>query len=434
MQQTSLALGDDDFLPAAQNLRKATGAIHIRNDITNQQRRLISVLLFNAQHDIGDLSRPSHSMPLSVLIDMVKFESNNTAYLKDSLSQLVGKKIKWDIINSDGEREWGIAALLADASIKNGMLTYSFAPALRPKLAMPERWALIDMHVVRNLNTKAGLALYENMVVYRPFGVSPYFELNVFRELLGATDKSYDEFKILNRSVIKPALEEVNRETRFNIEPEFKRERRQVVGIRFRFGAPGVAETSESDQDPVEAALDPRAFDQLSHDYGLGEVMARKILAENSLEKLQRIMEYVGSRFTTGKITPSKVAGYFLSTLKGWDDTVPTVSRLEVLQQKVAEADNPSTADLRKLKEAEQQERQRELAILRKRETEQRWSVLQPTEQETMLKEFEAYVQKFHTPALPFLKQDGISHPMIVGCFNEFLQLRLLGEAPAEVA
>lgn len=437
MQQTSLAFAQDDLpLPAPSgnartdlSLRKATGAIHIRNDISTLQRKVINALLCTAGAQLADRTILSHQVALSYLCQLTGFRSNNVAHIKDSIESLVGTRIKWDIIDPDGAHEWGVAALLADARIRGGVVTYSFAPALREKLATPEHWALLRMPVIRRFASGPGLAMYENCIPYRSVGQTPYFGVEMLRELLGATAESYDEFKSFNRAILKPAIAEVNKVGKqhndIQVELEYKRVKRQVTEVKIWITSSG----EEADG----VAVDERLLDQLTEDFCLVRKKAFDILVANEPEKVTAVMNYVGARYTQGKVAHGKIAPYFLSTLAKWDGSAePQVSRLDHTPTAMAGADKGfGEARQKSLKAAAERQEAERLAEERKIEAFRRLSALDVDQRVTLDAQFEENVAKHQSFVLPYLKKHGPDHPMIRGLYSAFIQHALLDEAVA---
>lgn len=440
MQQASLAFTNEQGKPfePEQSLRKATGAIHISSvNLTLMDRKLMNGLLYFAAPDIGNRSVQTFRVSLSLLARVIGFNSNNTRELKNRLTGLVGTRVHWNILQTgaSGASEWGVAALLADAVISHGELKYSFAPQLREKLASPEHWAPIDMSVVRKFSTGAGIALYENLEPYRVVGQTPFFQLPMLRELLGASSESYDEFKALNRSVIKPAIEEVNKHSRFNVEAELQRERRQVVAVKLHFCRKDRLETENQEADPVDAmvaqAFAEQLLEQLTLDYCLGPETAAKMMRDHPADKLQRVMEYVGKRYTEGKINEGRIAPYFMATIAKWDDGQAT-SRLAVKRGQAATS--AKGAGGKQQRENAAEERAKAVREARKLEAEKHLALLSVEERVALEADFETHVAKHHTPVLKILQDHGVTHPMIKAAFSEYVQERLLGAAEAALA
>ncbi len=217
---------------------KASPAIQVQSKITHLQRRAWNVLLANAYDELP--TTDIHSVSILDLAEKLEFNSKNDDYLKDTLEALVDCKVKWNVVDKDKKQEWGVASLLASATIKDGMCTYGFAPHLRPKLHNPRIYAKINLRLQNRFKSKYALILWELCFDYfdesRNEGETPFIPLDTFRELMGIDDALYPEFKKLNKWVIKDPLKEINKEaTNFLIEVEYKRGyRRKVVAVKFR--------------------------------------------------------------------------------------------------------------------------------------------------------------------------------------------------------
>lgn len=432
MQQAALAFNDDPMLDVSAHrggsvsdlsLRKATGAIHIRNDINTLQRKITNALLLSAgAKQLADFTILSHQVSMSFLKQTIGYTSKNDAHLRTAIEGLVGTRIHWDIVTPDGEQEWGVAALLADAVVRAGTVTYSFAPQLRKKLATPEHWAPLSMNMVRLFASGPGLALYENCAPYRTHGKTPLFPLAMLRELLGATAASYDSFRLLNSKVIKPAVEEVNKigvaHDDLQVEPVFERQQRRVIGIRFMITHAGHPESPMAD-------VDDRLLSQLTLDFCLMPSVAHRVLVEHDTTVVEDVMAYVGQRYGDGKIAKGKIAPYFLQTLKRWDGSAALTSRLD--------RPKPATPP-RKVKDPAQQAAKEKASAERASrlaEAEQRLAAMSVDERVAFDSEFEAYVRAHHTPVLGVLQKNGADHPMLKAIFRIFLEETLLGAAPA---
>jgi len=215
---------------------KASPAIQVQSRMTLLQRRAWNVLLANAYDELPhtDLYRVS----VAELGAKLGFNSKNDNYLKEILEALVDCKVKWNMLGKDKEEEWGIAVLLASADIKNGICTYGFAPHLRLKLYNPRIYAKLNLRLQNRFKSQYGLVLWEVCFDYfdadRDEGETPFISLETFKGLLGLGSKDYPRFSEFNRSVIKPAMQEVNDLTNYHVEVEQKRMGRRVAELKFR--------------------------------------------------------------------------------------------------------------------------------------------------------------------------------------------------------
>jgi hypothetical protein len=217
-------------------IKKHSAAIHIQNNISLLQRRAWNVLLYHAYDELPRHER--HHVPVKVLIAQLEFDSKNEDYLREALEALVGCKVKWNVLDKDGEWEWGVTTLLAEAKIKGGVCTYAYGPTLRERLYSPTMYAKIDLSIQNQFDSKHAQALWEICVDYlheaRGAGETPFIQLATYRELMGIHEMQYPRFKEFNRRVIKDPVAEINRITDFHVEVEYKRESRKVVAIKFK--------------------------------------------------------------------------------------------------------------------------------------------------------------------------------------------------------
>ena len=333
-------------------VRKCVEAVHITNNITLVQRKLINGLLLNAYYELPNQSITIHRIQVSQLVDLIGYDSNDIARIKVLLKALTNTVIEWDIMNEAGKREWGVSALLASADIIDGVCTYAYSPHLRAKLFNPQFYVLLDMDIVRRFQSGYALALYENCARYRRLGQTPSFPIEVVRSLLGARDPYYDDYRKLNERVLQPALREVNAVTDLALSIEVKREVRQVAEIRFLIGnnpqqcmqigpprdssegfeaahpstssspdtvtecdksAAIASNTGSLNEDVPEAntpALEGNGslagpnplLVRLQHEFCLSSRVAARVCSENPEAAIQGAMDYVLSRYNAGKV------------------------------------------------------------------------------------------------------------------------------------
>lgn len=215
---------------------KASPAIQIRGNITHLQRRVWNVLLANAYDELPN--KDIHRVSIAELAAKLGFSSRNQEHLKETLKTLVDFTVEWNVLGKDKKQVWGVASLLASAEIENGICTYGFAPHLRYKLYNPRMYTKLNLRLQNRFTDRHALILWEICFDYfdttRDQGETPFIPLEKFRELMGINADEYSMFKVLNRDVIKPAVEEINELTDFCIEVEQKRQGRKVAFLKFR--------------------------------------------------------------------------------------------------------------------------------------------------------------------------------------------------------
>ena len=239
---------------------KASPAIQIQSKITHLQRRAWNVLLANAYDELPNTD--IHRISVAELVQSLGFNSRDYDHLKETLKALVDCTVEWNILGKDKKGEWGVAALLASAKIKNGICTYGFAPHLRYQLYNPRIYTKLNLRLQNRFTSRYALILWEVCFDYfdiaRNEGETLFIPLETFRELMGLEKEEYPLFKELNRNVIKPAIKEINELTNFCVEIEEKRIGRKIGELKFRISRLKEIPTLEPTQEaaePTQASL-----------------------------------------------------------------------------------------------------------------------------------------------------------------------------------
>ncbi|RKU14137.1 initiator RepB protein [Candidatus Poribacteria bacterium] len=224
------------YLAEINEVIKASPAIQIQSKITHLQRRAWNVLLANAYNDLPNTD--IYSVSVAELSRKLGFNSHNEDYLKETLEALVDCTVKWNILGKDNKQEWGVASLLASAKIKDGICTYGFAPHLRQKLHNPRIYTKLNLRLQNRFTSRYALILWEVCFDYfdtdRDQGETPFIPLETFKTLMGLEETDYPVYKVLNQSVIKPAIREINDLTNYHVEVEQKRLGRKIAELKFR--------------------------------------------------------------------------------------------------------------------------------------------------------------------------------------------------------
>ena len=215
---------------------KASPAIQIQSNITHLQRRAWNVLLANAYNDLPNTD--IHHVSVVELARKLGYASNDTEHLKETLEALGSCQVKWNLLNKDKKEKWGFANLLASADIENGVCTYAFAPHLRLQLYNPRIYTKLNLRLQNRFRSRYALILWEVCFDYfdtdRQQGETPFIPLEIFKMLMGLKETDYPVYKVLNQSVIKPAIREINDLTDYFVEVEQKRHGRKVNELKFR--------------------------------------------------------------------------------------------------------------------------------------------------------------------------------------------------------
>lgn len=289
-------------------VKKHVAAIHVSGKLTLLQRKLSNVLLLNAYDTL--MSRPSHQIDARTLSLMIGYNSNDMDTLKQSLRGLVETVAEWDMLDEKGRQEWGVSSLLSYAKLKGGICEYAYSPALAEKLHDPKVFALINLNMQRRFTSGHALALYENCYRFVRTGSTGWWDLDLFRRLMGVEGSSYYEvFKQLNAKIIKPAVAEVNKTSNIILTPETKKQGRAVTHLRFLIREN--PQLAVLDIDDAEGAMSGGVYARLRA-LGVSDRLARQWLSEHGEGQVQSRLDYVEAR----QNVVSKV-GYLSAALEG---------------------------------------------------------------------------------------------------------------------
>ena len=155
---------------------KASPAIQIQSKISLLQRRAWNVLLANAYNELPD--KDIHTVSMVELAAKLGFDSKNEEYLKEMLRSLRSCEVEWNLLNKDNKQEWGIAGLLAEARIVDGICFYQFPHTLRLKLHNPRVYAKLNLRLQNRFRSQYAFVLWE--ICFRLFRYRPRSGRNTF--------------------------------------------------------------------------------------------------------------------------------------------------------------------------------------------------------------------------------------------------------------
>lgn len=221
-------------------LRKHVSIIHSNSDVTVLQRKIINALLHEAAKgkykSTQGLVAVDFCMPLSNVAKAIHFNSNNTKYLKEAIDNLALLTVSWNLLKDKAPDNISFLNLRflhgSPTFYQNGTFAFSFHKFFMDLLNNPAIYGSIDLDIQSWFESKYSHSLYENSTrlvnlqqKYR------FIEIDVFKRLLGVNDASYNSTAELTRSIITPALEEVNDRANFVVSIEKIKEGRSIIGF-----------------------------------------------------------------------------------------------------------------------------------------------------------------------------------------------------------
>lgn len=208
-----IGLKEEDAIPFL--MVKHSAAIHMANCLNILERRIYNVLLLQARPQMA--RGVDHEIETVVLENAVHSTRNNRAHLIASVEGLRDKRVRYNIFDKDSlhAEVWRMnSGLVAEIGFNTSRTRcrYSFPNSLVDLLHNPNLFARINLDVEMKLKCVHSVPLYEFYIDIlggyqneREFA----FKIDDVRALLDLGD-GYDDFKILNRDVLKRANQEIN--------------------------------------------------------------------------------------------------------------------------------------------------------------------------------------------------------------------------------
>ncbi|EKD72936.1 MAG: hypothetical protein ACD_45C00507G0001 [uncultured bacterium] len=317
-------------------LKKHAASIHCSNTLSLLQRKISNALLYHAYKEL--MLKEEHEITIKDLCKLIAYSGNNHAAIKDALKGLLSTVIEWNVVNdATGIEDWTASSILASVSLKGPICLYAYSPRMKQLLHSPTMFGKINLFIQSRFKSSYGLALYENCIRYRGLGFTKWFEMDVFRKLMGVPPDKYSIFRDFKRRVLDKSVEEVNTYSDLIVEPEMYREGRIVSKVRFSLKerAKKVRLGSKTDNEVITETVTVQLINQLVHHFGLSAEQAEQVIAGYEQEFiLEKITVIESSRnYQQGKV--HNLAAYLLSALKN-DYQAPKVNQRIIQPQAVA--------------------------------------------------------------------------------------------------
>ncbi|MGE3920536.1 MAG: replication initiation protein [Gammaproteobacteria bacterium] len=391
-------------------LKKHVGLIHSTNKLTLLERKISNALLYHAYENL--LTHHEHEIHIPTLCVLIGYNSKDYKTIKQSLVSLISTVLEWNLIDKEKTEEEGIwmaSSMLADAKIDGPICTYSYSNRMRELCYYPEFYGRLNMTVLAQFKSTYGIALYENCIRYQNISQTPWFDLPTYRKLMGVEDGKYEIFRDLNRRVIKPSVEEVNSKATIQVIPEYKKQGRVVVSIRFLISKKLDNEIElKTQKNDIEETI----LGRLIENYGCSTKQAQIFIDTYGEQYLLDKMTLIESStsYRNGKI--GHMLKYLEKALKE-DYQSPRSSRenLEKLRIK-------REIDLALKKSHE--EKMQQYRSYQNRELLNVFNNLKDKQKTTILKNFDNYIQT--TLYYNVYIKDGLKNPLVSDRFGDFIR------------
>jgi hypothetical protein len=214
-------------------LKKHAATIHCSNTLSLLQRKVSNALLYHAYKEL--MQKEEHEITVKQLCRLIGYHGNNHAAIRDALRCLISTVIEWNLIDAvTGAENWTASSIIASVSLEGPLCYYAYSPRMKQLLHSPSMFGKIDLVIQSKFRSSYGLALYENCIRYIGLPHTKWFEIDLFRKLMGVPPGVYDVFRDFKRRVLDKAIQEVNSHSDLVLEPEYVKEGRRVARVRFK--------------------------------------------------------------------------------------------------------------------------------------------------------------------------------------------------------
>jgi plasmid replication initiation protein len=410
-----------------QELKKHVATIHCSNALTLLQRKISNALLYNAYREL--LSRDEHEITIRKLCSLIGYNSNDHLTIKNALKNLISTVIEWNIIDeTTSEQDWTASSILASARIKGSLCYYSYSARMRELLHSPAIYGRVSLIVQSKFKSAYGLAVYENCVRYKGLPNTRWFDLDVFRKLMGISESLYPIFRDLKRRVIDKAVEEVNTYSDMIVTPEIKRVGRKATAIRFllkervkkvRLGDNLIQENNSACNCRGILGSKDDLSQELRDDFGFTTKQIRKTLEKYDSQLIRDKIALIkaSNSYIQGRV--DNLTAYLLCALKN-NYLLPTTS-LERINKK--RQNREEKEHLKKLEQLKQEERKKEYSEYSEGQINETIEKLTSNEKKQLEKEFEQFLLEPQNKTIyRFYEKDKFSNNIVNIFFREFFK------------
>src|SRR3990167_9080619 len=295
-------------------LKKHAATIHCSNTLSLLQRKVTNALLYHAYHEL--MTKDEHEITVKQLCTLIGYQGNNHAVIKEALRGLISTVIEWNVIHDDTGEEWTASSILASVSLKGPLCYYAYSPRMKQLLHSPSMFGKIDLVIQSQFRSSYGLALYENCIRYRGLPHTKWFDIELFKKLMGVLPGKYDIFRDFKRRVLDKAIEEVNAYSDLIIISEFIREGRKVKKIRFSLKERPKKKRLGMKAEPAVGKSAQTLRLKLKQQFALSDEQIDGLLKSYPNEFIQEKIDLLedAKTYREGKI--KNISGYLMSAIK----------------------------------------------------------------------------------------------------------------------
>lgn len=293
---------------APRYLLKHLAAVHNSASFTLVQRKICNVFLENASHD---LECEEHSLSVKEVMDAIGWteDSNVNESFKENLRGLTRVQVEWNVLEKDRKNKWVTSTFLTHIAIKSGVIYYSYSKVLIRAFSRPNVYAQLNLDVQKKFKNKYALILWEfvwgdispKKSDRTQTGWVTYERLLKIFSLQGSSFEN--RYALLNKTVLKPAIDEINEKGDVSVCIESKKVGRRVTHVKF---------VCEKKSSPVNTRV-LKAFSSM----GINQRVGRDILSRYREDEILSALDFL-KKYTQKHTLYNPVAFFMKALENGW--------------------------------------------------------------------------------------------------------------------
>lgn len=304
-----------------EEFRKAVEVIHSKpsHQLSLLQGKVSNCFIKNAFENPCD-EQGWFTISIAKVNRDIGYESNNRAHLRRTIEAMAAILFTYDVLATpEHSKKFGVTALFPTIECDSSDFRYKISDQLRARVLSPEKYALIDMTVLRRFQRTASAGIYEHCARFINVGRTTPVDIATFREIIlgkNSGNGAYTEYKYLKKDILKPCIAEINIVSDIFIDPNIVEGKsgRRITSLQFlvsRKVKPEVPLSSDADVAETMEALE---------EFGLSTSEIRRMLKVHKTGELMAALDYTKKRQADKRAAVlEKPQAYFKQALdKGW--------------------------------------------------------------------------------------------------------------------
>jgi plasmid replication initiation protein len=278
--------------------------IQAKYSMSLQQKRIMIWLV--SQIKPSDEDFKEHTLSVKELIEQCDL-SGESSYkqLKDITFSLIEKGIRIiDITNPKEDVETQIS-WLSSAKYRNGRITLTFSPELKPYLLLlKDRFTTINAIDLMQFKSVHAIRIYELLKQYQDIG-ERVLGVDEIKECCGVKDKLH-KYADFEKKLLLIAQREVNEKSDIHFEFERIKPSRKIEGIKFIISKNKGYELRNNPSKQTQEIKRKPAVIHTLQEFGLSSRVINQLLRENTEQVIQDAINAVDLQLSRGQVRNAK--------------------------------------------------------------------------------------------------------------------------------